>query len=113
MTAPMDAATAFAAAETDEAQEAVLAKHSPGYIRKGLRQWALRLERAAERATSEDAAELEQAALQAWALREALTIDKAEAVVFVPTPEFVAAVNDDLPVACDGHAPPVVGPRWQ
>lgn len=104
MTAPMDAATAFAAAETDEAQEAVLAEHSPGYIRKGLRQWALRLERAAEGETSEDAAELERAALQAWELREALTIDKTEAVVFVPAAEFVAALND-LPVACDGHAP--------
>jgi alkanesulfonate monooxygenase SsuD/methylene tetrahydromethanopterin reductase-like flavin-dependent oxidoreductase (luciferase family) len=75
-----DIAVQFITAESDEAALKVAETHRVGRVRNGLRQLALRLERADEQALANEV----------WALRESLTaeVEREAVVAFTPDVEF-------------------------
>lgn len=56
----------------DDAQRAIVERLSVGYIRRGMRQWALASERAAEATTGDESAEWSAVAVEFWSQREEL-----------------------------------------
>lgn len=93
----MNIASEFVLAETKEAQAAVIERAGAGKVRKELRQWALRCGRAAlNEGNPSESALWEQAAAEAWGLREQLDDlgSGDDPVVFEPYPALFEAVNE-------------------